>query len=667
MTRITPASPGPQPMKRISQVGPLARAVAIAALAMFTVVFVVMLIFDWNWVKGPLERYVASATGRTLVLGGDISGTWSLRPTFTFRDVQYANPGWAEQPYLLEAKEIMFTISLGTLFSRPREIEALAIRGASVGLEIGSEGRRSWRLDTAQSDPEATIAIKRLIIERGQVRYLDRQGETDLLAKIGAREADTTSISLAGQARATALRLEIVTAGATETLRAAQSPGADSPKLSGSGNIGEAKVEFTGHLGPGHALAGTRLDIRANGPDLAAFRSLARAAIPATPRYLIDAAVAIEAKEATVQLRPSEIGRSRLRGEMRVALGEPRMAATGQFTADPLHLGDLGPMIGAGQTATRAGAAAKAKAAGSGAGDRIFPDMAFDTELWPNADLDLSLDARRVVDSGRLAIDAFTFRARLRAGELEVDPLSVSMANGKVSGTMALNRRGDAVALTSRLRFDGLQLQRIAPATERLKASFGTINGQFNIAGTGRSVRAMLASSDGQLALVMGGGEISNLVLELVGLDGGEALRFLLTGDRRSTLRCAVASLPIRQGMVKAEAVVIDTDDTLIRVTGNADLGREHMDLTMHPQPKDWSLFVARSPIHIRGTFTDPRIFADAGSIGARAAASLLLGLVNPLAALIPLIETGGAADADCKTLIRAVQAGARPGKQQVR
>jgi len=662
MTPVKPALQNGIPTRRVS----LGRTAAIVALALLAVLLVLMIVFDWNWLKRPIERYVASSTGRTLVLGGDISGTWSLRPTLTFREVQFANPDWAEQPYLLAAEEMALTISLGTLFRRTRSIEALEIRGAAVGLELGSDDRRSWRLDRAQTDPQA-FAIQRLIIERGRVRYLDRTGDTEMLAEIGARQADTMPISVTGAVRATPVRLAIITAGATETMQAAPDPPADSPRFSGSGNFGEARVEFTGHLGPGHALAGTRLDIRAGGPDLSAFRSLARAAIPATPRYQLDTALAIEENEATVQLRPSAIGGSRLRGELRVALGQPRITATGKFIADSFDLGDLGPLIGAGQVAAMpTDAEAKAKAAQVGERNRIFPDMSFETELWPNVDIDVSLEALRVIDSGRLAIDAFFFRARLQEGELEVAPLSISMANGKASGTLALKRRGEAVALTSRLRLSGLQLQRMAPATESRKASVGTMNGQFNIDGVGRSVRSILANSNGHIGLMIGRGEISNLLMDFAGPNAEKALRFLLVGDEETPLHCAVASLAIRNGKVGSEAVVIDTSKALIAFTGGADLAQERFDLTIHPQPKDWSLFIASTPIHIRGSFTDPQISVDAGPIGARAAAALLLGLVNPLAAILPLIDAGGAPDADCKALISNVKASTVKGKGQV-
>lgn len=240
-----------------------------------------------------------------------------------------------------------------------------------------------------------------------------------------------------------------------------------------------------------------------------------------------------------------------------------------------------------------------------------------------------------------------------------MSPLSVSVAGGRVDGNLSLARSGKAVALKADAAFRRLQLARLLPATSRTEASLGTLGGSFELAGEGTSLGAILGNGNGRLALVTGSGQLSNLLLEIAGLDGGEALGFLLGGDRKSQLRCAVASLPVRAGVMRAEAVVMDTDDTLVTITGSANLRDEQLDFTLHAQPKDWSLFSVRSPIHLRGPFAQPRVSVDAKALGLRAAASILLGLVNPLAALIPLIETGGGEDANCRELISGVKAGA--------
>ena len=61
----------------------------------------------------------------------------------------------------------------------------------------------------------------------------------------------------------------------------------------------------------------------------------------------------------------------------------------------------------------------------------------------------------------------------------------------------------------------------------------------------------------------------------------------------------------------------------------------------MHVAPKDFSPFALRTPVRLRGTFKSPSVSLDPAKLGARVGVAALLGLLNPLAALIPFIDTG--------------------------
>ncbi len=63
--------------------------------------------------------------------------------------------------------------------------------------------------------------------------------------------------------------------------------------------------------------------------------------------------------------------------------------------------------------------------------------------------------------------------------------------------------------------------------------------------------------------------------------------------------------------------------------------------------PKDFSPLTARAPVHVDGTFAQPRVSVEASKVGAKVGAAVLLSLINPLAAVIPFIDPG--ADDDAK------------------
>ena len=166
----------------------------------------------------------------------------------------------------------------------------------------------------------------------------------------------------------------------------------------------------------------------------------------------------------------------------------------------------------------------------------------------------------------------------------------------------------------------------------------------------------MLAGASGELGVASTGGDLSNLMIEIVGLDGGEIVKFLVGGDRKTAIRCAVASFKVQDGVATSQTLVLDTDDTNIGGTGWVNLRDETIDMTLRPEPKDKSILSVRSPIRLGGTFSDPSFAVEKGPLALRAGAAILLGIVNPFAALLPLIETGPGTDSNCGELLASVE-----------
>src|SRR5206468_12430943 len=135
-----------------------------------------------------------------------------------------------------------------------------------------------------------------------------------------------------------------------------------------------------------------------------------------------------------------------------------------------------------------------------------------------------------------------------------------------------------------------------------IKTSFGRIYGDIDLKGRGNTSAQMLGHASGNIALIMGEGQISNLLLELVGLDGREILKFLMGGDKDVRVRCGAASFDVKDGQMTSRAVVFDTTDTVVYGKGSANLQSEQLDLWLHPYPKDKSILSLRSPINIGGT-----------------------------------------------------------------
>ncbi|MDO9352347.1 MAG: AsmA-like C-terminal region-containing protein, partial [Solirubrobacteraceae bacterium] len=186
--------------------------------------------------------------------------------------------------------------------------------------------------------------------------------------------------------------------------------------------------------------------------------------------------------------------------------------------------------------------------------------------------------------------------------------------------------------------------------------------GQARVAGQGKSTAAILGSLRGGVRLRLAQGSISHLAIEAAGLDLAQGLGMLIKGDDSLALQCTVADFTASQGVLTPRAFVIDTRDSLLWVDVTVSLAYEGLDLKVRTTPKDFSPLALRTPVRLRGTFSDPSVSLDPSRLGPRVGAAAVLSLLNPLAALIPFIDVGDKEDAQkgadtCRELSRRIAA----------
>ena len=248
---------------------------------------------------------------------------------------------------------------------------------------------------------------------------------------------------------------------------------------------------------------------------------------------------------------------------------------------------------------------------------------------------------------------------------LKLQPLDVGIAGGNITSTLTMDVRGKVIKTDADVTVRNVELKQIVPALRPPKGSAGKVGGRAKFTATGNSVADMLATSNGEVALISWGGNASELAIVLTNLDLARAVEIMLRGDANSPIRCVVADFVSVNGVMDAKMLVIDTEAAKILGQGKIDFRDERYDLTLKAQSKRPSLIALRGPIAIDGSFKNPNVHPETGQITARVGTSIALGALNPLAALLPLIDFGGASDADCRGLIAEasanVQASAMP------
>jgi AsmA protein len=335
-----------------------------------------------------------------------------------------------------------------------------------------------------------------------------------------------------------------------------------------------------------------------------------------------------------------KVGESDLAGTLHIEVGtkdeKRRPFMHGDLTSKVLNFADLGPLVGTNQPRE------------SG----VLPDMPFSPERWESVDADVKITAGTVKRPQQLPIDKFGTRILLRDRVLTLDPLGFGIAGGRLIGTVRLDGTKKPMRGDVKMRVQKLQLAKLFPTVKQAQGSIGDLNGLVELAGTGDSVGKLLGGANGKIGVYMDEGKISQFLMELVALDLWDVARIKLRGDKDIEIRCAIADFGVKGGIAQTNALVFDTTVTNVSGGGTINLKTEEMDIELKPRPKDRGVGSLRTPLHIKGTFSEPKIGPDMGKLTARGGGAIALGILNPLLAILPLMEEGKGKDSPCAELI---------------
>lgn len=627
---------------------------AAVFLAFIMLTFLFVAVFGWNWLRAPIERMTLEKTGRVLAIGGDLTVTFGWPwPRLQANAVTFANPDWAEEKQMLSAEAVEVTVDLPQLLRQNMVFPEVRLTRPVVFLAQHADGRKSWLLDLNQQDEGARIQIDRLRLDQGTLGFDDAANKTRIRAMLstvntpadGARDGGVT-FSADGHYKGLTFKAQ-GTGGPVLALRDDSTPYA----LKIDASVGKTRLQADGTVTS--LLKFTAVDLRMalRGDNLAQLYPLLGIAFPATPAYATDGHLHHSGNRWAYEKFSGKVGASDIAGSLQVVTGGKRPALTAELASRLLDLDDLGPMIGA-----RPGSVQQAVASTS-AKARVLPDLPFTTTHWRSVDAAVTLRAKTIRRAKELPLEDLVVNLNLRDSVLTLDPLDFGLAGGRLKAVIALDGRQDPIQAHATVRARKILLAKLFPSVDLNQASIGQINGEFDLTGQGNSVGRMLASANGNVGLVVAGGEISKLMMEKAGLHLWEMLALNLTGDKLIKLRCAVADFKVKNGTLHTDALVFDTAVTTLIGTGSIDMAQERLDLTLNQKTKATSPVALRSPIYIRGSFANPEVGVDKARVAARALGAIALGMVNPLLALLPLIDAGPGQDSDCAQLVRDARA----------
>lgn len=654
----------------------------LAGIAIFlTILVLVIFFFPWDSMRGPINRYVSDQLGRRF----EITRHLSVRPGFTTtvraEGVEIANPEWARDSYLLKATAAEFEIKLLPLIIGKVVLPSISLTQPSIGLQIEPDGRRTWAFSRDTSEKGTAPQIGSFVVDQGSVSYLAKAQGADLAVQFALAPESGNNMPLSFKATGKWNNGAFTAEGSTGGVLGFSKDSTANFPVEVSAVAGKTRLKAKGSLTDIANLAGIDATFDLQGENLDDLYGLLGVVLPATPPYKLRAKLDKKDKLWAVSQIDGLLGKSDLSGVLNFDQSSAVPLLTGKLQSKIMDFEDLAPVIGlapsgnakpktkaltaSGDSSTAASVSSKKALPAATAPGKVLPRTPLDVPKLNAMNADVTYAAADIRHIKELPLDKGSVHVKLKAGILQLEPISLGVAGGSVAGTIRIDSTVVPAAITAKLDVRALQLNKLFPAVESTKTGFGKFSGQFNLAGRGSSVAQMLGSASGDVTILMGKGEISNILLEFMGLDGGEVIKFLVRGDKTVQLRCAAAAFDVKQGLMTSRAIVLDTSDTVITGEGQISLANETLDLLFKPQPKDASILSLRSPLKIGGTFAKTTAGPEASALAGRVGIALALAAINPLLALAATIETGPGEDADCAAVLsKAGQPASAGGKK---
>jgi len=636
-------------------------------LAAITITIVLLILFfDWNWLRHPIERAVTEKTGRALTINGnlDVKLGWPVTRV-QVTDITFANPAWARQPLMFSIKRVDGGIRLPQLFERQFWLSTVRLTQPQVFLEQSPDGRKNWLLDRNQKDESAQAKIDRIVLDNGHLTYIDPAQKTQIQAALSTRQtlsqgAATADIVFSAQGEYKGMPLNA--SGSGGTILALSDETTPYP-INIKASLGHTQLQAAGTVTSLTRFSAVDLNMMLKGYSLDQLYPLIGIALPRTPAYSTRGHLLHNARQWRYEKFTGRIGNSDVKGNMQVDGGGKRPFLRGNLTFQVLDLADLGSPVGMSKqnegkssAPNRVQQAASTQSVASQNKRDVLPDLPFRTERWNSVDADVKIQAKRIQRARALPIENLVTRVQMNNSILTLDPLKFGVAGGKLAGAVTLNGQHDPIQAKLNIHARKVLLNQLFPTFKLSKTSIGQVNGDFDLTGEGNAVSQMLASSNGKVVLLVNGGEISKLMLETIGLHLWEILQLKITGDKVVKLNCAIADFNVRKGVLQTRTMLLDTQITTIIGSGDINMAQETINLDLVPHTKVISPLALRTPIYIRGKFAKPEVSIDKTKLALRSAGAIALGVINPFLAIIPLVDTGPGKNSECGRLIQAAK-----------
>lgn len=569
-------------LSRLSAAGPKTK-VALGTLAALVLL---VALFDWNWFRPALERYLTQHSHRQVQLADLHLGLDAhLQPTVRLRGVRVENAPWADtqRPFAVVG-EARFTFEWTSLFDDVRVITHMVLLDADIDMERQADGLRNWRLTQPDDRGPAHIRVLSLETQRSRLRIVHKGIDLALqMASTPLAETEaplTQRITFSGNFRGAPVEGE-ADAGPLLSLRSGEWFA-----LRGQAHSGTTRLTLEGRMADLLQLTRLEADVALSGTSLAAMkRFMPKVSWPTVDikPYRVVAKVNKNEQAWDARRLSLTLGGSDLAGELHYDVVDDRGALKATLQSQRIHLSDL-PLPAA---------------AAASSSTRVLPHSALPLSSLSAVDATLDLKVTSLQAAELPALQHLHLHTELEHGQLQLALRAADLAGGHLSGQLALDSREPDAAVRLELQANGLRLEQLWPGQARIE---GPLSARVKLHGHGPSVAAWAGSASGQLSLAMQGGSLSPRLDAKLGLNLGKLLRSFFSGDQPVPLHCGTVVIDFADGTGTTRQLMLDSAQTHVEGQGSLHLRDEAWAVLLTPHPQKPALLALRSSVMAQGS-----------------------------------------------------------------
>lgn len=622
-------------------------AVALPVALVVTAVAVIYNL-DFDAYKGDIAAAVKDATGRELIIEGELRPSFGLVPAISVGRLRLANAPWGSRPYMATIESFRAEIELLPILSGELRIKRVVLVGADILLETRSDGTGNWMMGApgaakptpAEKGGAGTIPTVNLVsIEQSRLEYRDGRTGGSTLFKIDRLRvrADNADAPLEINFRGSFNDAPVTLDGMVGSLARVLS-GTDALPLDVTVIAGGATLALKGSIARPLDAKGVRIAVSVEGRDLALLGALAGRPLPSIGPYRLAAMVSDAGTGWALKDLAVSVGQSSLAGEATVDVTSRPPMVSARLTSPLLRLADFQDR----------GAPAKPGARPRAKGDgRVFPADPLPFAALRAIDAKVTFRAARI-EASKAVLRDVVVDLLIDGGRLEIKPARLKFAGGTVAAEVIVESVGQRPAVAIKLDALGLDLAVLLKDAGRPGLVTGKVDFGGDVTGSGDSVRAIMARLDGNLRVTMKDGRLRDDLIDMASADLLKLLSPFGSREKGIGINCLVGRYTIRRGRLRSLVTLFDTTRASVQGKGSANLANETLDFSLVPHAKEVSVMALLVPVKITGPFAAPSVYPDAEGI-ARGAVGVVTGVVTGTAGVIGSVFGGIVGDTSAR------------------